>query len=320
MVKELAGRARRPPPRVRAAAGRPARARRRSAASVAPGRARARQAARAAEKRDACAPSLVARVYRVLLRTYPREFRERFAARPGSRLRGDARRPRPRASPGAARSAICSARSDHASDAHRRARATARIGGPITPQENRHMGSLLFDLRHAVRALIKAPVFTVVTMLTLALGIGANSAIFSLVNAVLLRPLGYHDPERLMLIHEVIPRVQRAALRRVAAGLSRSRAVPAVVLGDRRLPHADRRAVRRRRAGTVDARRRHRRRSSRARRRAPRAAARSCPTRTSASDASRSSATASGSAASAAGRADRRALIASIGGRTRSSA
>ncbi len=67
------------------------------------------------------------------------------------------------------------------------------------------MGSLFFDLRHAVRSLVKSPAFTVVTILTLALGIGANSAIFTLVNAVLLRPIGYHDPERLMVIYEVIP-------------------------------------------------------------------------------------------------------------------
>ena len=64
------------------------------------------------------------------------------------------------------------------------------------------MGSLKADVRHAVRALVKAPVFTAVTVITLALGIGANSAIFSLVNAVLLRPLGYVEPERLMLIYE----------------------------------------------------------------------------------------------------------------------
>jgi predicted permease len=64
------------------------------------------------------------------------------------------------------------------------------------------MGSLKADVRHAVRALVKAPVFTAVTVITLALGIGANSAMFSLVNAVLLRPLGYAEPERLMLIYE----------------------------------------------------------------------------------------------------------------------
>src|SRR5918992_265712 len=67
------------------------------------------------------------------------------------------------------------------------------------------MNSLLFDLRHAVRTLLEAPVFTVVTILTLAFGIGANSAMFSLVNAALLRPLGFADPDRLVAIHEGIP-------------------------------------------------------------------------------------------------------------------
>ncbi len=82
---------------------------------------------------------------------------------------------------------------------------TARIAGPIMPPGDPVMLSLLFDLRHGLRALVKAPAFTLVTILTLAFGIGANSAIFSLVNAVLLRPLGYAAPERLMLIHQAIP-------------------------------------------------------------------------------------------------------------------
>ena len=61
------------------------------------------------------------------------------------------------------------------------------------------------DLRYAVRSLRKQPVFTLVVVLTLALGIGGNTAIFSLLYQILLRPLPYQDPERLVFVWNSYP-------------------------------------------------------------------------------------------------------------------
>ena len=72
---------------------------------------------------------------------------------------------------------------------------------------NDSVDSMLRNLRQALRALRRAPAFTVTVIATLALGIGANSAVFSAINAVLLRPLPFPNADRLVKLSQVNPKV-----------------------------------------------------------------------------------------------------------------
>jgi predicted permease len=67
------------------------------------------------------------------------------------------------------------------------------------------------DLRYAFRTLRRNPVFSAIAVLTLTLGIGANTTIFSIVDGVLVRPLGYGDEDRLVVVHEVVPQFSHLA-------------------------------------------------------------------------------------------------------------
>ena len=69
------------------------------------------------------------------------------------------------------------------------------------------MYDLIRDLKYAFRRLALAPGFTLATLITLALGIGANTAIFSMINSVLLKPLPFRDPDRLIGVWQSAPGV-----------------------------------------------------------------------------------------------------------------
>src|ERR1051325_1764726 len=69
------------------------------------------------------------------------------------------------------------------------------------------MDSLIKDIRYGARMLIRKPAFTIIAVLTLTLGIAATTATFTVVNAVLLRKLPVADPERVVVVHNQLPKL-----------------------------------------------------------------------------------------------------------------
>src|SRR5262245_2431739 len=144
-----------------------------------------------------------------LVRLYPRAYRERHGAELASAMRACAARER---NGGASRLGIAvQLAADAAASAflvRRDLRRLAARASQFTPRASGDplMQSLVYDLRYALRHLVRAPLFSALIVATLALAIGANTAIFSVVNGVLLRALPYHEPDRLVVLYEgVVP-------------------------------------------------------------------------------------------------------------------
>jgi putative ABC transport system permease protein len=158
------------------------------------------------------------RLYRLLLRLYPREFRERFGGDMTDFFRDRRAAARAQGTLGVARvwwDAVADvfriATLERADATTRRLRALRESRNGDRPRitldtrDEDMMATLMSDIRYAIRSMMTKRAFSAIVLATLALGIGANVAIFSVVNGVLLRPLPYPDAERVVQVDHIEP-------------------------------------------------------------------------------------------------------------------
>ena len=158
------------------------------------------------------------RLYRMLLRLYPREFRERFGGDMTDFFRDRRAAARAQGTLGVARVwwdavadvfRIATLERADAATRHLRALRESRNGDrpriTLDTRDEDMMATLMGDLRYAIRGMLTKRAFSAIVLATLALGIGANVAIFSVVNGVLLRPLPYPDAERVVQVDHIEP-------------------------------------------------------------------------------------------------------------------
>jgi predicted permease len=143
-------------------------------------------------------------LWHLLLRLYDADFRERHGREVLAAIEAERNEPRYRGTRGAIRH-VCHVTLDLIAGAIRRSRAPA----VTSPLRSMKMDALRQDLRYACRQMLRRPGFATVAILSLALGIGGNTAVFGIVDSYVLHPFAFPDPSRLVVIGPVFPKLSR---------------------------------------------------------------------------------------------------------------